>query len=66
VFGAGWLRWADLGRQAADFCWRVAHHARVAGADSPFAASARVADSQASASIDKVTWACQARQVLTW
>jgi hypothetical protein len=56
----------DLGQQAADFRWRVTDHARVAGGGSPIAAFARAAASQARASMDKVTWACQARQVRTW
>jgi hypothetical protein len=66
MLGAGWVLRADFGRQAADLRWRAAGHARVAGAGSPFAARARAADSQARASIDKVMWAYQARQVRTW
>jgi hypothetical protein len=49
-------------QQAADLRQGVADHARVAGADPPFWAWARLAASQARASMDKVMWAYQARQ----
>jgi hypothetical protein len=53
-------------QEPADLRERVADHARVAGADAPFTAWARLADSQARASIGKVMRACQARQARTW
>jgi hypothetical protein len=53
-------------QQAADLGQRVPDHARVAGADPPFSAWARLAASQARASMDKVMWAYQARHDRTW
>jgi hypothetical protein len=44
----------------------VADHGGVAGADPFFWAWALLAASQARASMDKVMWAYQARQVRTW
>jgi hypothetical protein len=53
-------------QQAADLGQGVTDHARVAGADPLFTASALLAASQARASMDKVMWAYQARQDRTW
>ena len=66
MFAAGRLLAGDLDQQAADFRYRIADHARVAGADPFFAAVALLAASQARASMDKVMWAYQARQERTW
>ena len=62
--GCAGLDQAD--QQAADLRERVADHARVTGADPLFSAWARLAASQASASMDNVMWAYQARQDRTW
>jgi hypothetical protein len=65
--GKIWCIWLDQAdQQAADLRYRVADHARVAGADPHFSAGALLAASQASASMDKVMWAYQARQERTW
>ena len=61
--GQGVLYKAD--QQAADLRQRVADHAGVADADPFFWAWALLAASQARASMDKVMWAYQARQVRT-
>ena len=62
----GWTGLDQVDQQSADLRYRVADHARVAGAGSPFAAWARLAASQARASMDKVMWAYQDRQDRTW
>jgi hypothetical protein len=49
-------------QEPADLRERAADRARVAGADPLFTAWARLAASQARASMDKVMWAYQARQ----
>ena len=64
--GVGCVPLDQAGQQVADFRQRVADHARVAGTDPFFTAVARLAASQARASMDKVMWAYQARQVRTW
>lgn len=60
----------ELDQQVADLRWRVINHAWFAGAGSPFAARSVARDretaSQACASIDKVMWAYQARQLRAW
>jgi hypothetical protein len=66
MVGFGQVAVEEADQQAADLRQRVADHARVAGAGSPLVTWARLADSQASASIDRVMWAYQARQERTW
>lgn len=66
--GGLWVRCAGPGQadqQAAQFRERAAGHAGIAGAGPPFSAWALPAASQARASMDKVTCACQARQART-
>jgi hypothetical protein len=53
-------------QQPADLGQGVDDQARLADADPLFTACALLAASQASASIDKVMWAYQARQERTW
>jgi hypothetical protein len=53
-------------QEPADLRERAAGHARVAGAGPLFTAWARLAASQARASMDKVMRAYQARQERTW
>ena len=65
TLGVGWAGLDQADQQAADLRQRVADHARVAGADPFFTAWARLAASQARASMDKVMWAYQARQLRT-
>ena len=66
ALGVGRTGLDQADQQAADLRERVADHAWVAGADAPFSAWALLAASQARASMDKVMWAYQARQVRTW
>ena len=51
----------QMHEQPLDLGYRVADHALIIGSDSPFTASVFAPASQASASIDKVMWAYQAR-----
>jgi hypothetical protein len=64
--GIGGVPLDQAGQQAADLRQGATDHARVAGADPPFTAWALLPASQASASIDKVMWAYQARHDRTW
>lgn len=64
--GVGDVRLEQAGQQPADLGHGVADHSRLAGAAPFFRVCARLAESQARASIDKVTWAYQARQERTW
>ena len=66
VFGGVHRPVDRVDQEAADRRWREVDHALVGWAGSPFAARDRATASQAWASIDKVMWAYQARQVRTW
>src|SRR5215469_14532881 len=66
ALGVGCAGLDQADQQAADLRQRIADHAGVARADPLFSAWARLAASQARASMDKVMWAYHARQVRTW
>src|ERR1700759_3391452 len=64
--GVGGVPLDQADQQPADLRQGVADHAGIAGTDPLFTAWARLPASQAKASMDKVMWAYQARQVRTW
>ena len=66
VLGGVGVSQDQVHEQAADLRYREVDHAFVVVPAAPFVAWAFTAASQASASIDKVMWAYQARQLRTW
>ena len=64
--GIGYVALDQADQQPAYLGQGVADQARLADADPLFTAWALLPESQASASMDKVMWAYQARQVRTW